>query len=197
MRIPRAFAAAAPLVEEQDAAVLAELEPVAGPGWQLLPCNLTKQEKTEWCWVAVAQAVDRAHKVEETQCNLARALIPTTCGTECSTDECNSPQPLANLLKVRQRLVEPILGRIKFDAIKAQIEDKALVCARLDRPPNGHFVVICGYSESGGQKIAIIDPSPDVASGPQSHDYTQFLIRYDTEDGGKWDQTYLTKRPPP
>jgi hypothetical protein len=193
MRIPRAFVDALPLFEELEFAVH-EMIVADGHGWEILPCEMTKQEKGEWCWSSVTQAVERTHGVHDSQCAIARDVIGNTlCGPTCGKSPCNTPQPLSSVLNIRGRFRPPLLGRIDFDDIKKEILiAKAVVCCRIDRAPNGHAIIICGFSEAGGTKrIAILDPANDVAPGPQAHDYNLFRIEY--EAGGEWDATCLTQ----
>jgi Peptidase_C39 like family len=193
MRIPRAFADAQPLFEIALKAGL-EMVPVTGPGWEILDCDMTKQEKTEWCWSSVTQTVERRHGRNESQCEIARDVIGSTfCGSTCSTVTCNQPQPLSAVLQIRGRRRQRITTPIDFDQIKTEIRDeKAVICLRIDRAPNGHAIIICGFSEATGKRrVAILDPSKSVASGPQAHDYDQLLVKYDA--GGTWDETCLTQ----
>lgn len=193
MRIPRAFEGAPLLFEKVEDAVLAMVS-ADGPGWEILPCEMTKQEKSEWCWTSVTQAVELTHGVHDLQCSIARDVIGNTlCGPTCGKSACNTPQPLSSVLQIRGRFRPPLLGMIDFDEIKREIlVAKAVVCCRIDRAPTGHAIIICGFSETGWKKrIAILDPANDVASGPQAHDYDLFRIEY--EAGGQWGATCFTQ----
>src|SRR5947207_652264 len=108
MRIPRAFEDAPPLFAEVEGgfeevvSAAAAMVAAGGPGWEILPCEMTKQDKSEWCWSSVTQAVERTHGMNDSQCTIARDVIgDTLCGATCGKIACNTPQPLSSVLQIR------------------------------------------------------------------------------------------------
>lgn len=189
MRVPIVFEEeSVPLFHAPEE--MLEMAPVAGAGWTLVPCNLSKQDRTEFCWAAVTQAIERNHGIQETQCVIARSILGGLCGADCAG--CNQPEPLADVLQIRKRLRKPIRKQVTFKEISDEIGGKRVICCGIERPPSGHFIIICGVLDvPGKQEIAILDPSKSVASGPQAHDFAAFIGAYDA--GGVWKETYFTK----
>jgi hypothetical protein len=191
MRIPKAFRDWAIAIDHgQEVVALGMVVP--GADWSLVPCDLSKQERDEFCWAAVTQAIERTHGTEVSQCSIAQSVIGANlCGPDCAG--CDSSEPLSDILEIRGRLRDLIKAQVSFEDIKDEIDtNRRVICCHLDRKPDGHFIIICGYSEAAGSpRVAILDPSKKVPSGPQEHDYAQFTVAY--EEGGTWDETYLTQ----
>jgi hypothetical protein len=188
MRVPEAFAAAEPLSPMLGIIAF----DVLGAGWTIIErCTVTKQEKSEWCWASVTQAVDRFYRGgQRSQCDFARGLLGTgSCGSNCTSKTCNSAQPLEHALDLSRLLREPPVGLVDFTDIRREITAQAPVCVHIDRA-KGHFLVIVGFAESPN-RLAILDPDRNTPGSPQSEGFESFRD-FGYSLGGSWDDTYLT-----
>lgn len=186
MEIPHSF--------KESATPIAGGEIAAGPGWVLVEsCRMTPQEKTEWCWSSVCQAVERTHNREFTQCVIAGDVLGTgVCNGQCDDEDCNRSVLLSRALSnhAHAHLRQRIDGQITFETVKTEIKPPSgrVICCPIDRGGNAHAVIICGFHDAT-KRIAIFDPLLD--SGPHPHDFAAFKHEY--SEGGKWTVTCLTK----
>jgi hypothetical protein len=166
---------------------MAVLTDVAGPGWTLLTtCVMEEQLTMNWCWAAVAQAVEDHYGPRLSQCQVAGDFYDRDC---CHGDNgCNRLEALMVVLDDRKRLAG-VNAQIGFKEVVAQIDAKRPICCFINRPPLNHFVVINGYHKAR-KAVAIIDPDPALDHDPQELDFTAFKVGY---GNGTWDNTYFTK----
>jgi len=154
--------------------------------------TIETQQQINWCWAAVGVSINHYFSPAATlkQCELAQKLLgPGCCGNPA---EFNVAERLENALGAVNRLKQPVLDghTLTFLQIRQQIDAGLPVCARIGwqgEETRGHFVVICGYSQSstGEPWVSIADPYYLDSTIP----YEQFVNSY--LDAGVWTDTYL------
>src|ERR1019366_4651886 len=149
MQHPAFFADAAPLDDPTELDVAAES---ATSVWTTLTdCPVIGQEKTNWCWISVGQAIDHYYRKSSiTQCQIAQAyqdyLGAPSCGPLCVN--CTDSGELQDLLDSRKLFQEPIELVIALALLQNEIKEprRRPVCCHIRRP-GGHFLVIYGFAD--------------------------------------------------
>jgi hypothetical protein len=147
---------------------------------------------------------DNASRIR--QCELVKTLlnIPGACCNDSGviSKDCDKPgmleralgDPLVNHLAAAippdQNPNGPN-GALTFARIKSQIDNNLPVCFYIQWPDHqvGHFSVISGYNESGGEEYVYVN-DPIFGSGPQP--YNRVVSNYNLEQGN-WQYTYRLK----
>jgi hypothetical protein len=126
--------------------------------------NLDTQERSQWCWVAVAIGVARYFHVPdllEDQCTLAGTI--TNCH-KCKDPLCNVTGDVDRAL-IRQGIkAAPVQGAPAFDYLVNEIDaDRPVICDMKDDNADFHSVVVCHcYRHTG--KIDMLDPKTDLST---------------------------------
>ena len=147
------------------------LPTIPAPVWKLLVFENALQERTNWCWAAVAFNVARYYDPSTafTQCSIASGELRQDCGCDKTTD----PDPynvygylMSSLFRVghfEKWLTRPATA----DEVHDEIDDDRPLCVRIVWNGGGaHFVVIAGYADkdstTDGKRdiggVAIADP---------------------------------------
>ena len=135
---------------------------------EVLVSNLPvlRQEQTNWCWAAVAQAVVRwsgspltqsqivAHHVSRGRFSADSISFDVqqteikSCGANTCEAWCNSPHAIRAVLTERSLLDTVIDGaNVEFKLIKNEIDDQRPVPCRVKWDDGGaHFVCVVGYA---------------------------------------------------
>lgn len=141
--------------------------------WHVLDFENLQQERTMWCWAAVAANVARYYdpQTKFTQCSVASGELMQDCSCNGATpdpDPCNVYGYLmSSLFRVGHFAKWVALRPAAADEIKGEITQMRPLCARILWNGGGaHLVVISGYAESNiaGSEVpsvsgvAIADP---------------------------------------
>jgi hypothetical protein len=104
--------------------------------------------------------------------------------------DCNQPFDLPDALEVTKNRGRVLNSPLEYDQLKTEIDMKRPIGIEIQSDSGNHFVVVFGYDETNGQRVAVGDPAPDAP--------TNALILYDElvkdyrQSGGQWIQTYCT-----
>jgi hypothetical protein len=161
--------------------------------------DIQKQEKSQWCWAAVASSICRFYQDDNapTQCELANQFLGA--GEDCcrpdASDNCDIPFPVDIALNSLGHMVQPALGAVMFEDLNGEITDNqhpVVVRITFADLPTSHFVVVigCATNENGDQVLKIADPS-QAAGNCTSIEYSAF--KNDFKPNATWDMTYFTK----
>ena len=139
-----------------------------------MPFTMETQEKTHWCWAAVAVSVKKFFAAASTltQCDVVfpvlsnDGVIPGVRNCCTNKDLCNFPAVLQDALQLgitnnlRRTATNPLpfAGRT---SVKSELRAGRVVAARIAWPSGGgHFVVIDGFTQytSGAQIVNVADP---------------------------------------
>lgn len=175
-----------------------ELPSVQGSEWHTLHLDMQQQEKSNWCWAAVAASVARFFRPADTvtQCSIANGeLRRSDCCEDCDGDPCNvSGYMMSSLYRVghfRKWLARrPPHQR----QIVEEVDDSRPLCARVVWQGGGsHYLTIVGYAKPAGTLphcmtgVAVADPW----FGLSDIDYADFPKRYAI--GGIATDSYYTR----
>jgi hypothetical protein len=172
-----------------------------------IPFKEEDQQGAELCWIAVAVSVkhhfDNASQMR--QCELVKDVLGIS-GPCCTNSggvrkKCDKPGRLEDALG--HPSVDHLAagtaahpnpkggGALTFAEIQTQIDNKLPVCIFIKWPGKkiGHFILISGYLESGGQKYVYVN-DPLFGGGPQP--YNRVVSNYNLEHG-TWQWTYRLK----
>jgi hypothetical protein len=151
------------------------------------------QEQTQWCWAAVAQAIDQFYHPGSTltQCQIATKQLSANCCDTPLPNGCNRPSLLEKALCVVKCFDQgPTHPTLPFNDLRNRIKanDPKPICARIGYEDlGGHFVVIKGVLERA-QMLLIADPS----DGERLVPFSEFLENY--QGFGAWSDYYLTDK---
>jgi hypothetical protein len=151
--------------------------------------QIETQEKSEWCWAAVAVSIDKYFdsKSPLKQCDIAKRVLGND---KCCNggDDCNKAMTLIGALNSIKRLSSTLTSPLSFELVRRELDAGRPVCARIKWNGGGaHFVVITGYEilPSGARHVDVADPhSPDTTV-----DYDDLRNAYYGD--GTWVDTYL------
>lgn len=127
------------------------LTSVAKSKWNALEFDIQQQEKSKWCWAAIAVSVarfyNRSSKV--TQCDVANAELRRDDCCSGAKDICDEYGYLASSLNRYGHLEKwAVLQPPTPAEIRGEIANNHPLCARVAWFEGGaHFVVIAGYAE--------------------------------------------------
>jgi hypothetical protein len=179
-----------------------------------LSIPLRKQQASEWCWAAVAQAMasyfDPAIRVEQCQI-VGRGFKRACCGDGTARNpECNRQGYLHHALDSMGLLASPseqgkhpwIEGPAPFAVVRREVDAGRPVCVLIKWKSGGggHFIVIEGYSvsERGTASVWVRNPLSPRSSSRHPYD----VIASDLDDGGyqdgqgRWAYTFLVQSAP-
>jgi hypothetical protein len=151
-----------------------------------LDLQLDRQEKANWCWASIAQALARYFGTGE----YSQALVASGCG--CADIEDSGPGELLAL----NRALDVVgcrhywtPGKPSFQRLMFEINRGLPVCARIQwHSGTAHFVVIYGYELE--RALLVADPM----DGPSAQGYEIFPTTY-CGRAGVWTETYWTLEP--
>ena len=150
-----------------------ELSADVQENWYVLDFEIQQQERTKWCWAAVAASVARYYDPlsEFTQCSVASGELMQNC---CCSDPKPDPDPcnvygylMSSLFRVGHFKKWVAQRPANADEIIGEIGPQRPLCARIVWNGGGaHLVVIAGYAarnapmagESPISGLAIADP---------------------------------------
>jgi hypothetical protein len=147
------------------------------------------QEKSEWCWAAVAVSVEKYFNPASTlkQCDIATRFFQRDCCNKGLLDH-DEPVEVKDVLETINRLRTSLDGPLTFDALRKEIDTGRPVCACIVwRSGGGHAVLVTGYSilASGARHVHVEDPlNPSV-----DIDFEEFVSAYHGD--GEWVETEL------
>jgi hypothetical protein len=155
---------------------------------------LQHQEQVEWCWAAIAVAIDKYFNPSSSlrQCDVANRVVrrDDCCGAGAGTTDCNVAEKLQDALASIGRSRGAIPQAYSFEEVQTEIDAGRPVCARIEWASGGaHFVALDGYRvlPSGAQHIHVADP----LNPPSEVDFDEFKSAYHGE--GTWTGTYLVR----
>lgn len=133
-------------------------------GNELSSFNVRKQQKSNWCWAAIASAV-RAHfqpSAKLKQCDVAKLVVPdVNCCTRSGGTQCNVVEDLRGPLNDVGHFNGFNSGKAtdQFKEITDSIDDNRPLCLALAVDGGTHFVAVSGYSyvEGGSTSDQRID----------------------------------------
>ena len=151
----------------------------------LLDVPLRGQEKSLWCWAAVASALSAIvpGATPMAQCTIAKKRFGQAC---CDApDPCNQPSELEDLESI-VAIRFTSAGRLLYSELVTQVEHHGMpVPARLvDENGDGHFVIIVGC-DTGARSVIAADPN-----SPADFPATCYEMDYETfrDNYGGWAQ---------
>jgi hypothetical protein len=177
-----------------------ELPSTQGSEWHALRFHMQQQEKSNWCWAAVAASIARFFRPADTvtQCSIANGELRRSdcCGNcEGADDPCNVPgYVMSSLYRVghfKKWLAHQPPGQ---QQIAQEVDGSRPLCARVVWQGGGsHYLTIVGYAKPA-------DTSPDCMTGVAvadpwfglcDIDYADFPKRYAI--GGICTDSYYTR----
>lgn len=168
----------------------ASLAPLRNVTSSNLNFNMQKQQQSQWCWSAVTTSTSLFYNVGSgwTQCTLVNAeLNQTTCCQNGATSSCNQPWYLDKALQRTGNLKSVVGKAATYAGVQKEINANRALGVRIGWPDDtGHFVIIDGYSNTGGRFVSVKDPF----YGPSTYSYNAFATGYQTT--GKWTHSYYT-----
>lgn len=157
---------------------------------------MQRQCQTQWCWAAVASSVcgffgspNGPSGTPWKQCEIVnRAHALGVCCQEGASPECNRDGMLDQALEIVSHLAGPATGKAEdIEYIAREIDSGRPVGVRIQwRQGDGHFVVITGYSMTGGVPLVHVD---DPWYDPGTYPLEVFLSAYQS-GRGYWNDTY-------
>jgi hypothetical protein len=152
--------------------------------------QIESQQKSEWCWAAVAVSIDKYFNPNSTrtQCQIAERVLNAQNCCNAAADNCNQPATLIEALQKINRWSRTLDRPLRFDEIRQELDAGRPVCARIQWTGGGdHFVVIAGYEvlRSGALHVFVEDP----VNPSSTVDYDEFKTAYYGD--GAWVDSYL------
>ncbi len=155
---------------------------------------IEKQQKTHWCWAAVAQSVARYYMPDKawTQCGIVKTALnlDSCCDHPDTNEECDRDEHLEDALDAIGCKYEAVEHALPFEQVRSEIDADRPVCARIEWPDRtGHFVIISGYRvmKSGRHQVMVQDPQ----RGASWRGYVGFQKAYRLT--GRWTATFMMK----
>jgi len=162
-----------------------------------LPLVMQIQEKSQWCWAAVASSIKDFYATGAmAQCAIASAELGLACcPTASAAPGCNVPWYLDRALRRVGHLDRMTFTSESFATVQLEVNGGRPLCARIAWSGSGaHFVGLGGWSldHIGTQYIDVHDPF----YGFTTATYTSFLTSY-RAPGDTWTHSYFTTATPP
>jgi hypothetical protein len=130
-------------------------------GWKRLNFAMQRQQKTNWCWAAVAVSVSKFFKTNTKwiQCRLVNAeLGRNDCCGQGEKENCNRVYYLDRALSKTDNLDSWSSGAGNLGHVMQAVEAGRPLCARVKwSDGGGHFLAIDGYNRDLDM-IAVDDP---------------------------------------
>jgi hypothetical protein len=155
-----------------------------------MPFEIETQKQDQWCWAAVSVSIEKYFEGERalSQCEMAHRVLGVDCCA--SAISCNKAAHLQKALSEIHKLRDDALpGSLSFTETKQEIENGMPIGVRIGWfGGGGHFVVIRGYRESGGEELVSI-------ADPWFVDSIQYFDVFSSNylDLGKWTDTFRIK----
>ncbi|MET4455462.1 papain-like cysteine protease family protein [Bradyrhizobium sp. RT3b] len=184
-----------------------KLTSVHASTWKALDFHLEYQEKTNWCWAALALSVAKTYdpSTPYSQCEIANGeLDRVDCCNQGKDDPCNVFGYLMSSLnrvdhfekwnirrpKKSKRLAHQVRHEIRAE-IRSEIDNGRPICARIVWKGGGaHFISIYGYAaDTEFDAVAIADPW----WGLSDIDWIDFPAHY--RFGAVYTDSYHTRAP--
>jgi hypothetical protein len=181
-----------------------QLEVMSASKWTTVDFEIQYQQKTNWCWAALAVSVAKFYDTsfKHSQCDIANGELGRSDCCETSKDDpCNVYGHLMSSLHrvehfeewhvrrpSKSKNLQEQIRRYVQTEIKQEIDDGRPLCGRIIWAGGGaHFLAIYGYAtDSELSGVAIADPW----WGLSDLDWEDFPIRYRT--GAVYTDTYYT-----
>jgi len=165
------------------------VDPFAEDGdWTLVNVPLKRQERSRWCWAAVATSVDAAYgrKPSPQQCHLASAVLRRSC---CSGG-CNTDYWLDRALEQVQRYDRKVARPLDANELRSELAANRPVTLLVTwRGGGGHFVIVTGIrGEPTSAEVEVADPDGKIVRR-----ISLSRLRASYRDLGQWRVTYYTK----
>ncbi|WP_087750578.1 papain-like cysteine protease family protein [Paraburkholderia caledonica] len=167
-------------------------QPPGPEPFRTVPISIEHQLQSEWCWAAVAVAINALlpRSPGMTQCTIASQMTGGDCCNDGESDICNQPKDLADVLHLMGFDVQ--IGDVKsVEELADRIARKCAVAVRVSWPDgSGHFLLVTGVEDVQNlteiKDILIADPI--YGSGVCSYQdlQTDYL-----KQGGIWSNTYF------
>jgi hypothetical protein len=163
----------------------------AGAGPSALSYPLIEQEKSNWCWSACTQMVERGRMMSmRSQCEIASSLLDIAdC---CGSGECNTLADAGQItreLQARFPGSRPSAMLDMADLIRelTVFKKAVLVGWQWSQSEGGHVVLVYGVAQVGGERRFLVrDPLP----GSGRVQMTYLALR--TANGtGTWVNTWI------
>jgi hypothetical protein len=172
--------------------------PSAGAERVMIDFEMQDQCHSNWCWAAVAASVAAYYGHPIAQCQVANLELQRD---DCCDFECGAPDVDVDVTSVFASPLNRVgcfrrLSRFK-QATPAEVREELAagrpICARTIWPGGGaHFLTIVGcWFDSGDTPMVAAD---DPFWGRSEYSYDRFTKHYQLL-GGRWNDTYYTKRP--
>ncbi len=174
----------------------------------LADVSVTKQEQTNWCWVANTKCILNYYGfTTNKQCDIAeyaRTLKPGTFGNSscCNSPsgKCNTPNEIKYNYGISGMLTHfgsiasiPSDGPIALTKIKSELDGKRpFVIGIFWSQGGGHVVVGCGYSSSTSG-LTFMDPWQ--SNGMTTYKYTSGKAITTRSGSGSWAETLVLTTP--
>ncbi|HEU4905250.1 MAG TPA: papain-like cysteine protease family protein [Solirubrobacterales bacterium] len=161
--------------------------------WSRLAFSVQPQQRTLWCWAAVAVSVADyyAPPTSWTQCSLASAQFgEADCCANGASKSCNRVWRLDKALSDVGALSQMDSAPADSGGLPApvgrEIDAGRPVGIRIGWDKGGHFIVLDGYRDDGAM-VALEDPLYGSSDLPTAILYRGYQGR------GSWTHTYFTK----
>jgi hypothetical protein len=158
------------------------------------------------CWIAVAVSVAAHFNAGSTlqQCQLAGKLPHggphaghsppgTCCGASLANGPCDNTGRLDVALGAAPGVnhLNGVMGRMKFEQVKAEIDNRLPVCAYISffGERAGHFILISGYNVVNGVQYLYVN-DPQNQDGVHPYDEVATNYRF----VGSWQNSYKLKK---
>lgn len=155
------------------------------PGFQI-----AQQERTQWCWAAVAQALLAHYGAgAPRQCEVAGRFYGTDCCNDRGrTDRPEDPAHVFSRMGLLARAPTP--GEDPPQAIVGDVDAARPPCILITGAGMGHIVAVSGYAQGYDNRFYLIVADPADPSGDNSACTEPFTYR-----GMNWSATYFTRAP--
>ena len=154
-----------------------------------MPLSIEKQERTRWCWAAVAVSIESLYEgsTAHDQCGLAGLVLDRGC---CAGVDCNRPWYLDYALRAVGHLRSMIVDVASVDELEAELDAGRVTGVLVSwRGGGGHFVAVSGVRRSPqGAWLLIADPRDGSRTELLA---TRFASQY--LGSGRWKATYWTR----
>ena len=164
--------------------------------------QIQRQEKSNWCWAAVAATVSQYFYPQTSfpQCEIANKMANMK-GINCCTDTSdasNTPEYLEDAFEVvktsfgKSLVHERMPGILEFPAIQKHIDESRPVCVQIHWIDEDiyHLVIVSGYSvtQSGEHWVDVHDPARGEITVPYDSLTSSYL------GAGEWVYTYIVEQ---
>ncbi|MEI5996296.1 hypothetical protein H3V53_03460 [Paraburkholderia bengalensis] len=168
-------------------------QPPSSRPFRKLKISVDPQIQSEWCWAAVAAAINTSFggPGSLTQCAIASQVTGGECCDNGDSSVCNQPQDLKVVLTFLGFNVE-CTGAVSVEKLSDQVDKERAIPVRVRWSDGGaHFLLVTGVEDVPNPSTIkdILVSDPIYGSGVCAFEdlQTNFL-----KNGGVWSNTYLT-----